>query len=111
MGEFKRFRPLRVDDEIDREAINNLGHSINSVHECLDAFRIESGIHRARMMTAMGLDPASDIKPRHKSLMSLTRAEAMWRAGAVLFAAIMAMPLIAKLGDAIWRGVMPVLLK
>ena len=111
MGEFRRFRPLKADDEINREAINNLGHSINSVHECLDAFRIESGIQRDRMMVALGLDPSSDVKPRHKSLLSLTRAEAMWRAGAVIFAAVMALPLIAKIGDAIWRGVLPVLLK
>ena len=111
MGDFKRFRPLNPNEEVDRVAINDLGLSINSVHECLDQFRTESRTQRERMLTALGLDPASDLAPRHKSLLSLTRSEALWRVGAVVFAGIMAMPLIAKIVDAIWRGVMPVLLK
>ena len=111
MGDFRRFRPLKLNEEVDRVAFNDLGHTINAVHACLDEFRTESRAQRNRMMTVLGLDPESDLKPRHKSLLSLTRSEALWRVGAVVFAAIMAMPLIAKLGDAIWRGVMPVLLK
>ena len=111
MGDFRRFRPLKLNEEVDRVAFNDLGHAVNSVHECLDQFRTESRVQRERMLTALGLDPASDLKPRHKSLLSLTRSEALWRMGAVVFAAVMALPLIAKIGDAIWRGVLPVLLK
>ena len=111
MGEFKRFRPLGVNEEADKAAFNDLGHAINSVHDCLDAFRDESRTGRHRMMTALGLDPDSDVTPRHKSLLSLTRNGALWRVGGVFFAAIMAMPLLAKIMDAIMRGVWPVLLK
>lgn len=111
MGNFKRFRPLNPNEEVDRHAINELGSTVNAVHDCLDQFRDESRLHRARMMTALGLDPTSDSEPQHKSFLSLTRNEAMWRIGAVVFAGVMAMPLIAKIGGAIWNAVIPVLLK
>ena len=110
MGEYVPFRPLGPDEVIDRAAINDIGRSLTSIHECMHDFRAESGIQRQQILDALGID-AQTGAPARKTLLSMSQFGAFWRVAAAIGTALVALPLAAKIGGAIWNAVIPVLLK
>jgi hypothetical protein len=111
MTQFEPFRPVAVPASPEElaDAVNRLGRNMDSSHACMDAFREESRAHQETLLRALRLMP--DEAPHKHSLVTMSRASAVWRIGGVVFAGVLAAPLISKLAAAVLTAAASVLLK
>lgn len=125
----REFRPLTGDETYEQrvEAFNQLGEMFMTLHTCVDtgfagmgskvdavAAQVGHSItNQEVLLAALKIEgsrqpgqPVDRPKPIGKSIATMSRSQLMSVVGPVIFAAMTAAPIIAKVVDAAWKALL-----